>query len=752
MKTLSTSYIPLSNQVSQCITRIAEIELPKGLWGELVDILLVNATSNTTTLDLLRGTVYCLGLICEQIDKHTLATHCDSIFTVIIQGLRNEQVIIKQESARALKYALQFSSAIFTRESERNFVMKVLFETCNNPDESIRASALDCFTEIEILYYELLDKYIQEILNTTYNIICNDVEIVAIRAVEFWSKLCEIEKKLLWEHLKAEESNEIPSTKFHRFIEGAKDFLVELMCKAILRSNISDIGEWNLSKAASSCIGLMAELLGDSILGHIIPFVQASIQNQDTKNRETACLVLGSVVYGPSPEVFYEFGTYISPFLYSMTQDENVIIRETSMWTIARFAKYHFQVLLNTFEQFMELMSISLRDDPRVACFSCWALDEFAENCGQLEDNPLESLTKDIINTLISVADRHDASENNLRILAYDAIGTIILNTRNQDDNYIDLAYFFIERLISIANSGSVSSNDDERLMLSCIFHLVVVLESKSDIFAETLVNIILKYLEHPSSNVLDEALMVLNRLAIMSPSYVENQIENIVPHLFNLIDDVSTIDTFDLAISALGNLARINIDKLECFGDGIIDIPIASIYKEDINLQSISKVLVTLGDIALSLRGQFLKHHTKVLGVLELAYKISVEISLTETNYENYEVYTALRQAILDLFTGVTLSLRDFEHSIVSYAKPLLSLLKLYISDKPTETIIATSLALIGDLAKTVGPRLLEVDWEAEFSPMINHYESSDDPTIVDNAKYAKKRIRDLKNIQKGW
>ena len=62
-----------------------------------------------------------------------------------------------------------------------------------------------------------------------------------------------------------------------------------------------DEDDWNPCKAAGVCLSLMASCCEDSIVPHVLPFVNENIKNPDWKFRDAAVMAIGSVLEGPNP-------------------------------------------------------------------------------------------------------------------------------------------------------------------------------------------------------------------------------------------------------------------------------------------------------------------------------------------------------------------------------------------------------------------------------------------------------------------
>ena len=63
----------------------------------------------------------------------------------------------------------------------------------------------------------------------------------------------------------------------HQFVAKAVKPLVDMLLPQLLKQEEGqdlDEATWNLDMAAGTCLGFLANVVGDDIVGHVMPFVQ----------------------------------------------------------------------------------------------------------------------------------------------------------------------------------------------------------------------------------------------------------------------------------------------------------------------------------------------------------------------------------------------------------------------------------------------------------------------------------------------
>jgi importin subunit beta-1 len=68
---------------------IAEIELPRNEWPDLMHALMLSVSSPNVNLKM--ASLKTIGYICESIDQEVLSTQANAILTAVAQGARKEE-------------------------------------------------------------------------------------------------------------------------------------------------------------------------------------------------------------------------------------------------------------------------------------------------------------------------------------------------------------------------------------------------------------------------------------------------------------------------------------------------------------------------------------------------------------------------------------------------------------------------------------------------------------------------------------
>jgi len=199
--------------------------------------------------------------------------------------------------------------------------------------------------------------------------------------------------------------------------------------------------------AAGTCLNLIANVSGDAVVPHVLPFVEQHFTSANWRYsllnrihsplfcspflhryREAATLAFGSILEGPK-DIQSKIVVAL-PILLGHMRDPQPAVKDTTAWTLGRIAQRHIQALAAHFPSFVDTMIASLNDpEPRVVSNVCWTINNLAEAFPQtMPNHPLSNYFVRICQGLIICADRGDAEKANLRSSAYETLNAVILS------------------------------------------------------------------------------------------------------------------------------------------------------------------------------------------------------------------------------------------------------------------------------------------------------------------------------------
>ncbi|KAK9054920.1 hypothetical protein SSX86_025999 [Deinandra increscens subsp. villosa] len=728
LNTLGSSVSEAGHTAAQVIAKIASIEIPRKEWPELIASLLGNMNQQDKPASLKQATLEALGYVCEEISHNDLVqVEVDSVLTAVVQGMNvAEQSSVRLAATTALYNALDFAQSNFDREHERNFIMKVVCETAMANEADIRQAAFECLVSIASTYYDVLEPYMQTLFELTANAVKGDEEGVALQAIEFWSSICDEETEL--QDFQSDETGD--SYPHSRFIEKALPLLVPMLLETLLKQDEDQDQEddiWNLAMAGGTCLGLVARTVGDAIVPLVMPFVQENISKPDWRSREAATYAFGSVLEGPSVEKLSPMVVSALEFLLNAMRDPNSHVKDTTAWTLSRiFELLHspatgFSVISPAnLQKIMAVLLESIKDSPHVAEKVCGAIYYLAQGYEGFEagSSVLTPYLPEIIASLISTAERADASDTKLRSAAYETLNEVV-----RCSNLVELSQIITQLLPVIMNKLAqtielqiLSSDDREKqgdlqallcgVMQVIIQKLSSTDESKSVIFqaADQIMVLFLKVFACRSSTVHEEAMLAIGALAYATGTEFEKYMPEFYKYLEMGLQNFDEYQVCSISVGVVGDICRALDDKMLPFCDNIMSLLLKDLSSGDLHRSVKPPIFSCFGDMALAIGQHFEKYVPYAMPMMQGAAELCAQIDVNDE--EMVEYGNQLKRSIFEAYSGILQGFKNSKAEIMlPHAPHLLKFIEVVVKDaNRDESVVRAVVAVLGDLADALG------------------------------------------------
>jgi importin subunit beta-1 len=147
------------------VATIASIEVPAGMWPDVVQALISNIATAPTP-EAKQASYEALGYVCEEcpsyLEKQPGASNM--ILNAIQAGMDTKETnpAIKLAATVALRHSLEFARTNFAKPTECKLIFAMVFAAAQCDNTPVRVAALACLVEIASLYYPHLKDYIPD--------------------------------------------------------------------------------------------------------------------------------------------------------------------------------------------------------------------------------------------------------------------------------------------------------------------------------------------------------------------------------------------------------------------------------------------------------------------------------------------------------------------------------------------------------------------------------------------------------------
>ncbi|KAB1201144.1 Importin subunit beta-1 [Morella rubra] len=769
LKTLSSLAPDARSTASQVIAKVAGIELPHKQWPELIGALLSNI--HQLPAHTRQATLETLGYVCEEVSPDVVdQDQVNKILTAVVQGMNASESNsdVRLVATRALYNALGFAQANFSNDMERDYIMRVVCEATLSPELKIRQAAFECLVAISSTYYEKLSPYIQDIFNITAKAVKEDEEPVALQAIEFWSSVCDEEIDILEEY-GGDFTGDSDIPCFY-FVKQALPVLVPMLLETLLKQEEDqdqDEGAWNIAMAGGTCLGLVAQTVGDDVVQLVMPFIEENITKPDWRQREAATYAFGSILEGPSPEKLIPLVNLALNFmLTALMKDPNNHVKDTTAWTLGRMFEFLHGSALETpiitqanIQQIITVLLQSMKDVPNVAEKACGALYFLAqgyEDAGS-SSSPLTPFFQEIVQALLTVTHREDAGESRLRTAAYETLNEVVrCSTDETAPMVLQLVPLIMMELHQTLEAQKLSSDEREKqnelqgLLCGCLQVIIQKLGSSEPTkyvfmqYADQMMALFLRVFASRSATAHEEAMLAIGALAYAAGTDFAKYMSEFYRYLEMGLQNFEDYQVCAITVGVVGDICRALEDKILPYCDGVMTQLLKDLSSNQLHRSVKPPIFSCFGDIALAIGENFEKYLMYAMPMLQSAAELSAHISGADDDMLEYT--NSLRNGILEAYSGIFQGFKGSSKTqlLMPYAPHVLQFLdSLYMEKDMDDAVSKTAIGVLGDLADTLGSNAGPLIQQSVSSrDFLNECLSSDDHLIRESAEWAKLAI----------
>lgn len=246
--TLASNSALVRATIASLISAIAEIEIPRGEWGDLIASLCMNSSNDQMQIRM--ASLQTIGHICEDLLPEDLSNDIkNQIMLALTNNISTDEAFTApcKLAVRALLHSIPYTSKNFEVPLERDFIMNKIFEALENKDVEIRENAMQCLVEVGRQEYNYVQHYFQKIAEVTSKSALHDESRVGAQGIEFWTTLAE-----------EELNRERKGSSVLNYIKTCKDDLLQLLLNCIknvtLDDDDDDDEEWGVNMSAGCCL------------------------------------------------------------------------------------------------------------------------------------------------------------------------------------------------------------------------------------------------------------------------------------------------------------------------------------------------------------------------------------------------------------------------------------------------------------------------------------------------------------------
>jgi len=346
----------------------------------------------------------------------------------------------------------------------------------------------------------------------------------------------------------------------------------------------------------------------------------------------------------------------------------------------------------------------------------------------------------------LTVTEREDATESNLRCSAYELINIMIQAAAK--DCYLtirDLIPLFTDRLEKTFSLQIISQEDKENqieqqaLLCSVLQIITRKLESEVKPFADKMMALFLAVFATKSSTVHEDALMAVGALAnALERDFVRYLQSDLMKYICGGLSNWEAHSVCSVAVGVVGDICRAIGEKIAPYCDEILNLLLQNLRHTALNRDVKPPILSCFGDIAFAIGGHFEKYLAITMQVLQQASQTSVDMD----DLELVEYLDNLREGIFEAYTGILHGLRSDDKALLFL--PYVSDCILYVEmvwrdDTRSDKVTQGAIGVLGDIAQALEGQVKDQLARGAIQTILNDAMSSDNTQIQNIAHWAK-------------
>lgn len=704
---LSISDERVANSAAQLVAAIADIELPRNEWLDLIPKIIQN-TKPENPINVKRASHLAIGYICESVDPNNEAilAQASGILIAIVQGVQSNEPSksVRLAALTALYNSLEFIKFNFEKEGERNYIMQVVCEATQADDSELQASAFGCLARIMALYYKFMPLYMEKALyGLTVSGMQSEDEKVACMAIEFWSTICEEELEISYQrHEMGLDNIQVSDlTTFNFALVAIQDVLPTLLTLLTRQNEDIEDDDWSVAMAAGACLQLFSSNVGNYIVEPTLQFISANISSTEWRYKEAAVMAFGSILEGPDQDQLKVLIIQALDPILNLMSDDSLLVKETVAWCLGRISELVIDGIDSKLANVLQTLTKGLKDHPKIITNCCWTLINITEKLFDKEEAAiLTNYYQVCIPVLVEISGRKD-NDFNSRTSAFETLSTFVRFCSDDNMNIIhSLATEVLSRLETIiVHSDDANVQELQVNILSLLTNIIRRLSNEVLGAADNLMSLFLKLLQvQNESSLIEEDIFIA--ISATSSAIGENfmkYMDAFSPFLLKALQNTESAS----CSTAIGLVADLSQSL------GVLILPYLESFmtifggnlNNDVRRELRPFITSAFGDIASSIGRHFLPY-------LEFVMNVCIQLSSLEpedTSMESIDYFLNLKESILDCFVGVVGGFAEEPSLIFQYIPAIFGFLQMVSVDvnmSSTEGVCRSVTGLLGDIA----------------------------------------------------
>ena len=758
LSTLASKDINIRKSAALSIAGICKIEIPKGIWLDIFDILINTSQNNDINIQL--SSLTTLEYIYEEIKKgdipnEIVAKLLNTYYSLLTQDNINPQLAIN--TLNSILNFLPFIKDFITDSTSRIKFYDLIEKYVENDNSDIRKIGLKIFIEICKIYYDSLQEYIEKIFNFTKIIIEKDIESNKILSLELWRTIGEIENYRLNEINKLKKQTQNILQRYYQP-------LGEICLKYIVTEDY-DNEEDSLSKVCSEVITLMSRCCQYNFLSNMINYIGENIKSPSEKMKYSALNVFGSII-----------STIHKNSFYHIVKDSLNMVSETLLDnnTPSHFKKLCANIIKSITKNFSEeLITDTIYFDKMIALYLqlfkivtkevlyilIVSLNYLSKKVDWAENDQTNILSKHmqtLCESLLKICSNFEfySDDNNIAFVSFILLGTLGERAANDVSIQMKNIFKYLTEMFDNTLKANNFKNDEMRyhyqeyISSSLSGFLMTGMADKNSV-AKLLQCVINSFEER--KDLYDEGIALIGYISLFTQNDFNAVMKLISPYLINGLKSHNSPSICKYSIFCLSDIIRA-LQNENAYIDTYLPLILNILSNNNIDQSLKPYCFNIISDIFIYCPNEAFKYFESIMKVIGEAMG-ATQIKFDENaDPDTFEYFSSLREHLLETVTCIFHAIKDINkaNDFIPYVNDIVKYINFIGNDYSCPTnIMISGLFIIGDFCDAYKEKikpLLDVNLiKNMFTQIENDKIGENDLTIKNGLNWAKNIINNI-------
>ena len=722
LSTLISKDINIKKAAGLCISGICKVELSKGLWNEIFDIL-INASQNND-IEIKITSLITLEYIFEDvsinyIQKDTILKLMNNYYSLLSEKDNNDKnnVYLIQTCLKSINKFVPFIEVIISDDNSKLIFFNMIKTYMLHHDENIRIQSMTIFSNLVSNYYKYFESFMGTLIDSIVQILDKDTEKSKKSCIDILLSIGEFEIYL------TNSTYEICPN--FSFLDKYKDKISPFLLKYI-KTDKFDSEELTLSQFCTMLINIMCQCCKFKFTEDMLTYYKDNIESNDPIIKLSALNVFKAILdTNEKQQIFHVVKTAL-PMLSTILLEKQTFFKVRKL--IASIMKsitknFGFLIVKNNdlFSKFMQLFLNLLSDPSKEIIISILnALNELIKHIPTNEympSNPLSNYSESYFKILLSLSQNIELYDFNYNVPknALFTLGTYGQHVANDvkiisSNVFKTLVEMFNKTLDSKAfNNEQMRLNYQEYICMSLYYFLMNKKCMDKDV--RKLFDYVIKSFEQ-RQEIYEEGISLIGAISsVLQRGFITEM------NIFNkyLLHGLNQINSLDICKSSLVTLSEI---IASCEND--FNIYVGEYLKLILNILSNNTIasdlkphcLQIISDLFLHCRQEIFKYFDevmKMIGGAIQACQMNYGTEMDTIDFINYLM--KLKEGLLETLSCIFSAVEEEQKTteFVPYAKDIVNFINIILREEGqlNMEIIKLCIGIIADFCMIYGSNI---------------------------------------------